>query len=78
MSSVPDGIRQPVRHDLTTTELGARLHVVERPVFPCPRCGRAGWLAVHLHGVRRPCGHTRSLPPLTPTPAHHRHHRGAA
>lgn len=49
------------------TKLGVRMLTVGSPPFPCPKCGvHSSRMWVYEKGVRWPCGHTRSLPPLPP------------
>lgn len=49
------------------SRFGELLNTVEHPIDPCPKCGRSEPMYVHVTVARWECGHTRRLPPITPT-----------
>lgn len=46
-------------------QLGNRIHVIDNPVAACPVCAHGGPVQVFAAAVRWPCGHTRSVPPIS-------------
>lgn len=82
------GSKQPTKPHLGQLAphlLGALIHVVALPQFPCPVCDTYGSMSVHARAVRwRLCGHTRAINPINTNcyvgcchnkPRHHRDHQ---